>query len=195
MAQSTATLSHTPGDENRSSQTVVRISDPNRTRAQIQSLLTILAQCEHTLIRGGEIGSLVEVNKKAEDAAAETYALAQLQLRNIIDENPRWQLNVTDGDRYLEKLAEAQHAVINDQRENLDLLKRPHRRLNANIQFFPEMNAWIAWLGNSAPTRLCLHGVGPSPVEAFEDFDAAFLKRVEKPKAPEGKKPRGKKKK
>jgi hypothetical protein len=172
----------------------VRISDPKRTDQQVRTLMAVLAQCERVLVSHAEIGASLEINKKAEEAAAETYALAQAQMRNILDDMPRWQLDASQGDRYLERLAEAQHQVVKDQRENLDLMRRPHRRLNAKLQFFPELGAWVAWLGEGAPTQLCLHGVGPSPIEALYAFDENFLKRVPEQKSTTKKSSKRKKK-
>jgi hypothetical protein len=174
----TATLHQQPGDEERPAVSVVRIADPKRTHQQVHTLLSIMAQCEHTLIKDAEMGTSLEVNAKAEQAAAETYALASLQLRNIIDDMDRWVLNASDGDKYLERLAEAQHSIIQDQKENLDLMRKPHRRLGAKLIFVGA--AWVCFLGEQL-TEQCLHGIGRSPAEACEAFDDAFLKRIPEP--------------
>lgn len=173
----TATLSHTPGDEDRPAQTVVRISDPKRTDAQVHTLLRIMAQCQNILAKEQQIGALVEINPKAEEAAAETYSLACAQLRNLIDDQPRWSLTESDGDKYIERLAEAQLSVVTDQKESLELMRRPHRRYNAHIAFFGDK--WIAWIGDSNPNAQTLNGFGLSPAEALADFDENFLKRIE----------------
>jgi hypothetical protein len=171
-----ATLSRTSGDDERPAHTIVRIADPKRTHQQVQTLLTILAQCEHTLIKETDIGSVHEVNSKAEEAAAETYALAQAQLRNLVDDMPRWSLNASHGDAYLSRLAEAQHDILKDQKANLERMRMPHRLLNANVQFVDGVG-WVAWLG-PVLNKTCVHGIGRSPVEACYAFDEAFLKRA-----------------
>lgn len=173
------TVSHSPGDDRNPKRTIVRLADPKRTRSQVDTLLTIAGQCERFLTTFLEAGDSRTIHPDAEAAAAKTYVMAQEQLRNILDDMPRWQLNASDGDRYLERLAQAQLAVVEGQKETLAMTNKPHRRLNANIQFFPEQGVWVSWVGAGPPTPVSLHGVGRSPAEAYAELDAAYLRRAD----------------
>jgi hypothetical protein len=154
---------------------VLRIADPKRTDLQVKTLMSIASLCENLLWGEGEVGRAAEVNPVAEKAAASTYDAAMAQLRNIIDDMPRWQLDVSAGDRYLERLAAAQLQVTEDQRRQLSRMSAPHRYLGANIAQIDGL--WVAWLGDGSPTMQSLHGIGPSPAEALAAFDEAYLKR------------------
>lgn len=169
------TLSHRPSDENGPGHTLVRVSDPKRTQGQVATLLSILTQCERLLASHVETGCTLEINQKAEEAAAETYALVQSQLRNIVDDQSRWQLNVSEGDRYVERLAEAQLSVVEDQKHTLGVMRCPHRVLSAKIKQVD--NGWVAYIGDE-PAADGLYGFGRSPIEAFYAFDEAFRTRV-----------------
>lgn len=171
------TVAHSPGDDRTPKRTIVRIADPKRTRSQVDTLLTIAAQCERFLTTFLEAGDSRTINPEAEAAAAKTFVMVQEQLRNIVDDMPRWQLNASDGDRYLERLAQAQLAIVEDQRETLAMTNKPHRRLGAKLRRF--QHVWIAWLGDGEPRQHDLHGIGASPAEALERFDEAYLARVE----------------
>lgn len=178
-----ATLNTVPGGGKGPSKTqVLRIADPRRTDLQVKTLMSIASLCENLLWGEGEVGRASEVNPVAEKAAADTYDAAMQQLRNIIDDMPRWQLDVSEGDRYLERLAAAQLGAVEDQRRQLARMSAPHMFLSANLAKIDGL--WIAWLGDGNPTVQSLHGVGPSPAEAFAAFDEAYLTRATTPAAP-----------
>jgi hypothetical protein len=193
-------LTRDPGDESKPPVTAVRIADPNRTHQQVKTLLAIVEGSEKILANVMEVGETTDFDKEAVASARSTHTLAHLQLRNILDDQNRWILNSSDGDQYLERLAEAQGQVTEDQKQNLALLRRPHRRYNAQLQFFPQVG-WIAWVGGNLPTDTCLHGIGLSPEAAFQSFDMAFLRKAERqepsppeiPESPIAKKPKKRK--
>lgn len=192
-----ATLTSEP-DKNQPRTKVLRIADPQRTSAQVNTLLSILERCERPLHNSAEIGAQVHLNAEAEKAAELTYVLAMLQLRNIIDDMPRWQLGVSDGDKYVEKLAAQQSEIAEHQREILMQQSMPHRQLHPQLKRFDV--GWIAWLGQGEQPRPGeLAGVGVSPVDALRQFDIAFFAKLNRqppppaePEAPPAPKPKRK---
>lgn len=180
-----ATLTSEQPDKNGYRTKTLRIADPSRTHAQVATLLQILERCERPLHNSSDIGCQVHLNVAAEKAAEDTYVIVMAQLRNIVDDMPRWQLDVSDGDRYVESLATAQRELAEHQKNVAQQQSLPHRQLNPRLRLFDI--GWVAWLGKEEePQRGELAGVGVSPVDALRHFDIAFFAKLqsEKPSPP-----------
>lgn len=161
---------------------LVRLNDVHRTESQVRVLCSILEQTEGMCHSFTDTGQSYEQDKRVREAAVTTYELAATQLRNIIDEQSRWNLRDSDGDRYTEQLAEA-NLVVARRQEALILEKsRPCYSLGAKIRQIRRQSdgalLWIAFLG-SEPRNDSLLGVGATAAEALANFDRAFTARAE----------------
>ena len=164
---------------------LVRLNNIDRTQQQVRVLLSVVDMCQHLMVKDPEIGCTIDINPEAEKAAADTYALAQVRLRDLIDDQERWGKSDSQADVFTERLAKANLEVAEQQKINLDLLRRPSRIYSATVQKVPLQNSrivWCAFLG-SQPMNAALLGLGESPAAALAAFDEEFYRNVEQPPA------------
>jgi hypothetical protein len=147
------------------------LNNLERTQQQVQTLLSITANCESVLVFQTETGDTVEVPDEVKDSAAETYLAVQHQLRNIVLDPIRWD-NSDTGDIQTRELVEGNVSLLKKQQDLLSEQAKPHRRLNCQMKLF--QNGWVAWVGAELPTSDTLHGIGTSPELALAAFDLNY---------------------
>lgn len=169
----TLTMTPSPADGDGSPATLMNMSSTERLQAQVGALLMVSARCENLLVTGGETGSSIDVHEGSKAEAAKTYELAQLRLRDIIDDTTRWTPNDNEHDRLLTKMVESNLVIHEAQKKNLEEFRRPSKLYNANLRLTE--SGWLAWIGSGAPDASHVHALGNTPAEAFRNLDKAFL--------------------
>lgn len=169
MAKVTTLFPDKDGD--RTPVQLTRLSNTERTAAQVQVLLNIAANCADVCAIALESGDQFDPSDEVVEAASETYVQAQIQLRNIIDDMSRWG-TVDEQDTLAEDLVKGNALLLKKQQAAVDSTQAPHRRLNCQLRLFQA--GWIAWVGADTPSPEVLHGIGKSPKEALENFDRNF---------------------
>lgn len=153
--------------------------DHNRsTREQSQTLLNISHHCLNLLISHQEVGTETKMDPDAVKAASDTYCLAQLQLRHLIDDQARWKIDTRD------KVQAEKIKTLKAQRESIRELQRPSRIYSAKVGRFEVegRHVWLAWIGGPVPTESDLVAEGLSPAHAMSAFDEAFTRLLPKQK-------------
>jgi hypothetical protein len=175
---------------------IIRTNDNERTQSQIQTLLNVAHNLGDILVLVADSGTEIDVDEAVVASAIETYLSVNVQLRNIIDDMPRWQRSDDNAEKISEQLVNSGLATARKQQALLDEQNRPYRKLGVQLRLF--QSGWVAWTGGTEPNTSLLHAVGQSPEEALENFDKNYarvldtsLVKVEKPTA---EKPRSKKK-
>lgn len=155
---------------------IVRASDIEKTGSQVAVLCQIIDTVLPFLRNAPDTGTTVELAKGAEDEAMKTFELANIKLRDIIDD-PRWDLKPTDAEKASQATLEANTVKNLSSAKLVDAMAAPHKLCNANIRLFPSVG-WVAWVGDGMPTHHHLHGVGQSPAQAFAAFDRNYSQIV-----------------
>lgn len=151
---------------------VVRASDNEKSMQQVGQLLNIAGHSGQFLIKPDNFENRVEIDAEATRIARQTFELAHLQLRNLIDEQKRWALTLTPAEKSAEEIIQSS-TRLNDQKiTNVKLYNRPSIFLRPNVRKFNV--GWIAWTGDGLPDMNCLHGIGASPALAMKAFDEAY---------------------
>lgn len=168
---------------------VIRVADITRTVQQANTLLGIAAQSANLLVKSHDIGTTVEIDPVAAEAARKTYELAHVRLRDLIDDEARWgkdddlrpafdKLHASQA-----KVHEAEALLADKQKELVAASMRPSVFLGAHVRQFAlptGEKVWVAFLG-SAPHPDSVVGEGASPKEAMDAFDRAYEAKVEQP--------------
>lgn len=161
-----------------------------RTGDQVDTILKIADHCADTLDQRHEVGAAVEIHPKVETAAVATYEAAHLQLRQILDEQPRWSPeDMESGNLVSELIYEnlLRERALRRQQEDLGKPSRkqnPHlRKIVINVNGVPA-ERWIAWVGGPEPMGNMPHGIGESPARALAKFDVAFKEVLATPRPP-----------
>lgn len=142
------------------------------TSHQIGALLSIFGAAGNFLISGESLRSRDEHESDARDEAAKTFALANLQLRNILDEQARWMIQHPDEMEQLEReMGDARLALLND-------MRRPSLVMSAKVRYIEAYGKWIAWVGDLVDGTL--HGSGETPSAALAAFDVVYAKGFSK---------------
>ena len=149
-------------------------ASPVKTGHQVGLLVTVLNELGGFLASAREgFKAPDEAETKARDSAASTYELANLQLRNILDDQQRWQA-FDHSDKAKQMATKAENDISNSRLATIQNMGRPHLMMNAKVQFFPEHgNKWIAWVGELKTGML--HGSGDTPQQALTAFDLVYL--------------------
>jgi hypothetical protein len=172
---------------------VIRVADVTRTNVQANILLGIASQASQLLVKSHEIGTTLEIDPDAAKTARETFELAHVRLRDLIDETVRW--TPDDDMRPAFESLQASQAKVLDAEASLDneraKLSRESQRpcflLGARVRQFARNDgslAWVAFLGDF-PQQDGLTGEGMSAQEALEAFDAAYSTQLSAPDAPQ----------
>lgn len=154
-----------------------------RTAAQVNILRAILDTTHDFLIAGKSPSEGFEVHGPSVLEAAKTAELAFAQLRNIIDDQPRWTYDAGESEKEAKALLEAEISKAKADTKLKSELSRPFFMLRARI-FKTAAGKFVAT--NDAQS---ITGFGDTPEEAAKQFDAAFSNnpKPETP-APEAKK-------
>ncbi len=129
--------------------------------------------------------------------ARETYELAHIKLRDLIDENGRWDMVPGPAEQKTTDILAATEKLYDQKTINAKILNRPSVFLNARIARFDV--GWIAWVGDGVPNKSSLHAIGESPAVAMKNFDEVYYDVQQASKAsvvpPEATAPKPRKKK
>jgi hypothetical protein len=170
MAKST-TLNQDKNDDNSTPLQLIRLNNTERTAVQIKTLLEVVSSCENAVIIIPESGCAVEMEEVIKRSATETYLAAQIRLRDLLDDQARWDL-ADEKDDQAADLVEGNLMIQDAQMAALKASQLPHRRLNCQLKLFDA--GWIAWTGSDNPMSDVLHGIGRSPEEALNQFDKNY---------------------
>lgn len=172
---------HAPEGENdapKPQATIYKIGSIHRTNLQIGMLLSVCDKCSDMLARTEEIGHTTTVDRAAVEAASSTYALAQQRLRDIIDDTPRWTLDLDPDESIIRDtlLTNRETARISAQNAQLlqrrqILMARPCVVFCAQVKQLPG-GKFAAYLGSFQKSAVV--GIGDSASEAMIDFDVKF---------------------
>lgn len=166
---------------------VIRVADVTRTAAQANILLGIAAQASQLLAKTSEIGTTVEIDPDAAKTAKDTYELAHVRLRDLIDDPQRWSA-FDDMKQAFDTLQASQNRVLEAE---LELTKdrarlvresnRPCFVLGAGVRqmSLPDGKlVWVSFIGQF-PQPDGIIGEGASPEEALAAFDAAYARKID----------------
>jgi hypothetical protein len=188
MAKST-TLNQDKNNDDSTPLQLIRLNNTERTAVQIKTLLEVVSSCENAVILIPESGCTVEMEDVIKKSATETYLAAQIRLRDLLDDQARWDL-ADEKDDQAADLVEGNLMIQDAQMAALKASQLPHRRLNCQLKLFDA--GWIAWTGSDNPMSDVLHGIGRSPEEALNQFDknysdTSMVTPAETPETPEKK--------
>ena len=153
------------------------LNSTERTGAQVGILRGILDTTHDYLIEAKSATDGFEVHKPSVAEAAKTAELAFLQLRNIIDDMPRWTDHGGEADQEAKKLLEAETAKAKADAKLKTELARPFYMLRARI-----LKTTTGKFAATNDTQT-IAGFGDSPDEASRQFDAAFFNHQQLPPA------------
>lgn len=154
---------------------IVRASDIEKCGSQVAILCQIIEEIGPWCREHLEAGCVVNCGPGTQETAIKTFELANLRLRDIIDDEAsgRWGLKPTGAEEASSKVLEAYRLKAEAQTKLVNKLLAPHKAYNARIHFYPG-TGWVAWVGGPVPLKHDLNGVGNSPAQAFAAFDRAY---------------------
>lgn len=159
-------------DPDKDTLTLQRQVDTHKSDAHVSQLLAIGNHSMQLLVLPGNFNERVDANPDAVKTALETFQLAHLQLRNMIDETRRWSLDPTASEKEASRLVESTLDLYNEKTANAKIYNRPSVFLRPKIAQL-EMG-WCVWVGGDLPRKSDMHGLGNSPAEAMNAFDAVY---------------------
>lgn len=150
-----------------------------KTAAQVGILRAILDTAHDFLITGKSATEGFEVDGESVREARATATLAFAQLRNIIDDQPRWDRGNGEAEAEAKKLLEAEVSKAEADGYLKEQLSRPCYLMRAKI-FRTQGGQLVAVNDTQSVT-----GFGATAAEAFDEFDKNFFEQqhlpVEKP--------------
>ena len=188
----TAISTMEPGDDGsgRGTTSIFHSLNPvERTAAQVGILHSILNTTHSFLFTNKSPTEGIEMDAETVREARNTAAMAFAQLRNIVDDQPRWTRDNSDAEQEAKKLLEAEVQKAECDAYLKDQLSRPCYLLRARL--FQTSSGKLAALNDTQS----VHGFGDTAAEAFEEFDRNFFEQrhlpaeatpepvVEKPRA------------
>ena len=150
---------------------IVHMDGGERSALQIQKLLDIRVEASRFLFTKEEVGSTFNVDEEARTDARAVYVSAGYQLRNILDDMPRWSMNPGLIEQNALELLAIKKTTIAE-REDHD--RRPsvaYRPRIAQMPMLIEGAKWVVWLGADEPQKNGPYGFGNTPEEAMRSFD------------------------
>lgn len=156
---------------------VVRASDIEKCGSQVAILCQIIEEIGPWCREHLESGCVVNCTPGTQEEATKTFELANIRLRDIIDDSRRWDLVPTGAEKASADVLEVYKQKAIAQTALVNALLAPHKRLNARIQLFPG-TGWVAWVGGPLPYKHDLNGVGNTPSQAFAAFDRAYTEQA-----------------
>ncbi len=154
---------------------LIRSSDLDRTDRQITLLCSVLAEARQLVwVRNG-FDEQAEVDPRVREAAAKTYEDASLQIRNLVNEQPRWSPEDPETSGFVEQLARSNRELVILQKKHLAEKLRPFSLLGGCLRRieYQGQPGWLAAVGKE-PDPAGLFGIGSTPQEAVEAFDEAY---------------------
>lgn len=160
--------------------TPFRSSPAIKTGQQIGILLSILREAGQFLANGEPEDHTDKAETNARIEAGKTLGDACLQLRNIIDEQPRWSAEDTS-DQLQQAMERAERDIAASRLATIQNMNRPCIMLQAKVRWWANTNCWIAWIGELVSGTL--HGSGPTPEAALQAFDIVYARGFSAPPA------------
>ena len=179
-----------PGDPQKSDgpkYKLIRSTDLDRTKEQVGILISVLEEARTMAHVFLDSGQTYEVDPRVKEAAARTYESAALQLRNLLDEQPRWGPVDPEVEGFVEQLAQSNLEVAEAQKRLLLERTRPCFVIGATLHriVVEGQPGWLAAVGKE-PDPNSLVGLGLSPEQALRAFDVAYRKaEAQKPAEPD----------
>lgn len=168
---------------------------PVKTAQQLRVLIAVMRETGELICAGENFCSRDQPENDAREQAAKTYEMAAIRMRDILDDQTRWQA-VDPADRLEDKIEEIDSAISQVRLQTLQQMQRPSIALQARVQFLPNLGKWAAWVGDLGTASL--HGLGPTPEIAMAMFDEVyrngFPQQPQKKPAPAGGKKNARKK-
>lgn len=144
-----------------------------KNASHISCLLNIRNEASKFLAVKDEVGATWTVNAEAIKDAEATYTAAGVQLRNILDDMPRWAATQSKLEKRYEREAAWQlkmNRLETQERGRPSAIRNTVIRL---VELPGGQKAWCCWLGG--PLTLGeLAGFGRTPAEAAAAFDDIF---------------------
>lgn len=159
-------------DPDKDTLTLQRQPDTHKSDAHVSQLLAIGNHSMQLLVLPTNVSEAVDANPDAVKTALETFQLAHLQLRNLIDETRRWTLDRTEGEKESSSLVQSTLDLYNEKTNNAKTHNRPSVFLRPKIMQL-ELG-WVVWVGGDLPRKSDLHGIGDSPELAMKAFDSVY---------------------
>lgn len=158
-----------------------RSSPALKTSQQIGILLSVLREAGQFLASGESEDHTDKAETDARIEASKTLGDACLQLRNIIDEQPRWTPEDTS-DALQQAMERAERDISASRLATIQNMNRPCIMLAAKVRYFQNTNCWIAWVGELVSGTL--HGSGLTPEAALQAFDIVYARGFSTPPVP-----------
>lgn len=146
-----------------------------KTAAQVGILRSILDTAHDFLIAGKSATEGFDVDPESVVEARHTAALAFGQLRNIIDDQARWDRGNGEAEAEAKKLLEAEVAKAEADGYLKDQLSRPCYLLRAKI--FRTQGGKLVALNDTQSVS----GFGDTAAEAMDEFDKNFFEQQHLP--------------
>ncbi len=162
---------------------VIQASDEQKSDSHVSQLLAILKETSELLVSTETIGTTTTMDKAAVEAASSTYVAAALQLRNVVDDQPRWTVKQNAVDAKTEFVMDLKIKEHHTRIEMNQRLASPHAVCRTQLRQMTVGDGeqtWVCWLGGMEPMKNDVHGFGPSPAIACANFDLAFNREVQK---------------
>jgi hypothetical protein len=164
--------------------TILHSTEDEKNVSQIGILLEVRNESSRFLMSNPSIGTVVEMDPEAVKDARETYTLAGLQLRNLLDANERWTLVKNDIDVKTAAVLDLKIVEHNTRIAREKALQTPtaiYRPSIRKLELSPGALKWVCWLGTNEPTHFDVHGIGDTAAEAAAAFDSAFVHALATP--------------
>jgi len=165
-----------PGNNDENTMSVFHSLNPvEKTAAQVGVLLRVVETCKAFLMEGKSPSDGYTVDPDTIAAARSTVESTMHQLRNLIDDMPRWSRDADDNETEAKKLLEANRKKAEAEAYARTQLTRPFFLLRARIIALPD-GRFVA-INQEQSVR----GVGATAAEAADAFDFAFFEQRNAP--------------
>lgn len=171
------------GDGRQASISVHRTTDLTKTSAQTSTLLAISKHLSDLLFTRDDTEFKGSYYPGTQSEALKTFEFVQSQLRNIIDDQSRWNLDENSSEQLITRALEEEIQLSRMQQAALLRRPRPCVELQARVAQL-EDGRWVVWVGAESPTPGCLHAMGDTAAEAMDRFDVACILDSSKPNKP-----------
>lgn len=159
-------------DPDKDTLTLQRQPDTHKSDAHVSQLLAISQHVAAYLWSKDEPGTAVDSDPTLLSESRKTFELVQLRLRGLIDEERRWTLDRTEGEKESSSLVQSTLDLYNEKTNNAKTHNRPSVFLRPKIMQL-ELG-WVVWVGGDMPRKSDLHGIGDSPELAMKAFDSVY---------------------
>lgn len=146
-----------------------------KTAAQVGILRSILDTSREYLVSGKSATEGFDVDPESVKEARQTAALAFAQLRNIIDDQPRWDRGNGEAEAEAKKLLEAEVSKAEADGYLKEQLSRPCYLMRAKI--FRTQGGKLVALNDTQSVA----GFGDTAADAMDEFDKNFFEQQHLP--------------